>query len=150
MHEDRTGTVEDDGDEDYGFYKAEALRILNPFWMQLRSHELRECGYSWEEIGKALNRHPSTIQNYFRYAARELVYRDTIHFFLEEKTRKALAKLGVDTMSFSGEVQAEAVARSYFSDNPLAGVGPVTAKEILNAIEDLHDSRKTRGSFARS
>jgi predicted translin family RNA/ssDNA-binding protein len=140
----------DDRDEDDGFYKAESLRILNPFWMQLRSHELRECGYSWEEIGKALNRHPSTIQNYFRHAERELVYQDTIHFFLSEKTRKALQKLGVDTMSFSGTDLAAEAARSYFAKKPIKGIGRATANEILDAIEDLYDSRANRRQVAGS
>lgn len=117
--------------------------------MQLRSHELRECGYSWEEIGKALGRHPSTIQNYFRAAARELEYRDTIHFFLCEKTRKFLQKHGVDTMAFNGEELALVVARSYFAGKPvLKGVGRVVATEILEAIEDLNDSRANRKQTA--
>lgn len=142
--------MQDDGNEDDGFYKAESLRILNPFWMQLRSHELRECGYSWKEIGEALNRHPSTIQNYFRAAERELVYQDTIHFFLSEKTRKLLQKLDVDTMSFSGAEMAGLAARSYYDGGAVRGIGPLTANEILNAIEDLHDSRANREQLAGS
>jgi hypothetical protein len=117
--------------------------------MQLRSHELRECGYSWEEIGKAINRHPSTVQNYFRAAARELEYRDTIHFYLSEKTRKKLQKAGVDTMAFSGEALALEVARSYFAGKSLVpGIGRVMAIEILDAIEELNDSRENRRHFA--
>jgi hypothetical protein len=142
--------MQDDGDEDDGFYKAESLRILNPFWMQLRSHELRECGYSWEEIGKALSRHPSTIQNYFRAAERELVYQDTIHFFLSEKTSKLLQKLGVDTMSFSGAEMARLAARSYYDGGTVRGIGPATAKEILDAIEDLYECRANRERVAGS
>lgn len=115
--------------------------------MQLRSHELRESGYSWEEIAQALKRHPSTIQNYYRAAVRELVYRDTIHFFLSEKTRKYLQKLGVDTMSFSGADMALQVACSYFKGKPVPGIGPVTAKEILDAVEDLNESRAYRSEF---
>jgi hypothetical protein len=118
--------------------------------MQLRSHELRECGYSWEEIGKALNRHPSTIQNYFRHAERELVYRDTIHFFLSEKTRKLLQKFGVDTMAFSGTELAAEAARSYFAKKPIPGIGRATATEILNAVEDLYESRGNRERVAGS
>lgn len=137
--------------ESYDYYKAECFRLLSDFWMQLRSHELRECGYSWEEIGKAINRHPSTVQNYYRAAVRELEYRDTIHFFLSEKTRKLLQKHGVDTMSFSGAELAELAARSYFErKSHVIGVGPMIAKEILDAIEDLNECRRNRERVAGS
>lgn len=104
---------------------------------------------SWAEIAEALHRHVDTVKNYYKVGTAELVYKDTIHFFLTEKTRKLLQKHGVDTMSFSGAEMAALAARSYFErKSHVIGIGPVTAKEILDAIEDLNESRRTRESLA--
>jgi hypothetical protein len=116
--------------------------------MHARTVVLRDLGSSWKEIGEALNRHPDTTKAYYRYWSAELVYEDTIHFFLSEKTRKLLQKMEVDTMSHSGAVQAKLIASSYFEGHRWKGVGPATVKEILDAIEDLYDSRANRRQFA--
>lgn len=142
--------MQDVGDEDDGFYKAESLRLLSPYWMHARTVLLRDLGTSWQEIGKALTRHPDTVKNYYRVWSAELVYEDTIHFFLSEKTRRLLWKLHVDTMSFSGAAMAEMAARSYYDGKPVPGVGPATAREILDAIEDLYESRANRERLAGS
>jgi hypothetical protein len=105
---------------------------------------------SWKEIAEDLGRHVDTVKNYYKIGTAELVYEDTIHFFLTEQTRRALQKLGVDTMSFSGTQLADEAARSYFANKPLKGIGPARAKEILDAIEDLYDSRANRERVAGS
>jgi hypothetical protein len=105
---------------------------------------------SWQEIAVALHRHVDTVKNYYKVGTAEIVYEDTIHFYLSEQTRQALMKLGVDTMSFSGTQLADEAARSYFANKPLKGIGPARAREILDAIEDLYDRRATCGTPAGS
>lgn len=146
MHHGSSGVVSDGGDEEgYGFYKAESVRILDINWMWWRTVTLRDhYRLSWKEIAEALNRHVDTVKNYYKVGTAELVYEDVIHFYLTEKTRQVLQKLGVDTMAFSGTELAAEAARSYFANKPLKGIGPARAKEILDAIEDLYDSRANR------
>jgi hypothetical protein len=99
---------------------------------------------------QSLESAPEHDPELFSGGERELVYQDTIHFFLSEKTSKLLQKLGVDTMSFSGAEMARLAARSYYDGGTVRGIGPATAKEILDAIEDLYECRANRERVAGS
>lgn len=116
--------------------------MLNPRWHYYRSVLLRESGHSWEEIGEVMDRHFTTVQKYHKAGVRELELEGTLHFFLTDRTRKTLQKLGILTTGRCAADEAMVVVRIYFEkQKKLPGVGRGTIIEILDAIEDLNESR---------
>lgn len=128
--------------------KAETLRMLDPRWHWYRAVLLRETGFTWLEIAEALDRHFTTVQKYYKYGVKELEVEGTLHFYLSDRTRKLLQHYEVGTCSSCAPQQALPVARSYFENKRLKGVGRGTALEILNAIDCLHESRAHRHESA--
>src|SRR5689334_15705850 len=119
--------------------KTELFRMLDQRWMFHRSFFLHERGAGWNSIALVLNRHVSTVKNYYRSGREENKHYGTLHYLLSSRSRNKLKELGVDATQPDAPDRALRLIDTMYGRS--TGLGRLTRDEILNAIDLLNYQR---------